>query len=52
VISVAFSSDSKLLASGSWDNTIKLWDYINLTEISTLKGHESWVWSIAFSPNC
>ncbi len=26
VISVAFSSDGKLLASGSWDKTIELWN--------------------------
>jgi WD40 repeat protein len=26
VVSVAFSSDGKRLASDSWDNTLKVWD--------------------------
>jgi WD40 repeat protein len=51
VISVNFSNDSKVLASGSWDNSIKLWDYKNGIELVTLNGHTSWVWSIAFSPD-
>jgi len=44
--------DSKIiLASGSADRTIKLWNWQTGQCLQTLKGHTSWVWAIAFSPN-
>ncbi|MFB2921618.1 protein kinase domain-containing protein [Aerosakkonema funiforme] len=51
VWSVAFSPDSKTLASGSRDKTIKLWDLQTGKQIRTLWGHSNWVWSVAFSPD-
>jgi WD40 repeat protein len=40
-----------MLASGSNDNTIKLYDLNTVTELKTLKGHTNWVNSVAFSPD-
>jgi WD40 repeat protein len=44
-------NNSKLLASGSYDKTVRLWDLATGAAYSTLKGHTSWVKSIAFSPD-
>ena len=49
VQSVAFSSDSQVLASGSDDKTIKLWDPATGTLKHTLEGHSDSVRSVAFS---
>ena len=39
VTSVAFSKDRRLLASASWDKTIKLWDPASGVLRHTLEGH-------------
>ncbi|MCA2535970.1 MAG: hypothetical protein IM553_16600 [Microcystis sp. M57BS1] len=49
VTSVSFSRDGRTLASGSRDNTIKLWNIRTGKEIRTLQGHNSRVSSVSFS---
>jgi WD40 repeat protein len=51
VFAVAFSRDGTLLASGSTDQTVKVWDVKNVKELMTLKGHTFSVRSVAFSPD-
>ena len=51
VYSVAYSPDGRLLASGSADHTVKLWDPSNGTCLATLAGHVSEVNCVSFSPD-
>ena len=50
VVSVAFSPDGQMLASGSRDDNIGLWDIATGTYIATLR-HEGSILSVAFSPD-
>jgi WD40 repeat protein len=49
VTSVAFSPDSKRLASASRDRTVKIWDASSGACLQTLEGHSGLVDSVAFS---
>jgi len=54
VYSVAFSPDGRLLASGSSDKTVRLWDAATSKALRTLSGHTDYVRSVrsvAFSPD-
>ena len=51
VESVAFSPDRRMLANGSWDKTIHLWDAVTGRPKRTLTGHTVGVQSVAFSPD-
>jgi WD40 repeat protein len=49
VLSIAWSRDGKRLLSGSYDRTAILWD-LESGATKTFKGHEDWVYSVAFAP--
>ena len=48
--SLSFSPDSNILATGSADKNIKLWD-LQGHELQTIKGHDEAVRSVSFSPD-
>ena len=51
VNSVAFHPDGNMLASGSRDDTVRLWDVNTGIEIRSLTAHKGSVYSVAFSHN-
>lgn len=48
---VAFSPDGSLLAAGSEDKTVRIWDRTGEEVVATLKDHPGAVYALAFSPN-
>ncbi len=51
VWSVAFSPNGNMLASGSWDQTVRLWDVNTGRLLHTLTEHTDTVMSVVFSPD-
>ena len=51
VNTVTFSPDGSKIASGSDDNTVRLWDGATGASIATLEGHSDDVNTVTFSPD-
>ena len=53
VRAVAFSADGEYALSGGSDNSLRLWNVKNLTQIKKFVGHKGYggIWSVAFSPD-
>src|SRR5262249_47789486 len=46
-----FSPDATRVATADFKALVRIWDAASGEELLTLKGHSSWVWSLAFSPD-
>lgn len=52
IASLVFSPNGKILATGSWDGTVRLWNTATWRPIGRpMNGNISWVYSVAFSPD-
>jgi tetratricopeptide (TPR) repeat protein len=51
VLSVTLSPDGSLLASGSYDKTVRLWEIDTGREMRCLEGHTGYVYGVVFSPD-
>src|SRR6266849_888810 len=51
VYAVAWSPDGKRIASGSKDQTVRVWDAADGGHVFTYRGHSDWVETVAWSPD-
>ena len=51
VLSLDFSPDGNLIASGSIDNTMRIWDVRDVRLLRTMHGHPFPILTLKFSPN-
>jgi hypothetical protein len=51
VSSLSWNPVGNKIASGSFDNTIKIWDGKSLELLKTLEGHSGWVHSVSWNHN-
>lgn len=48
---IAFSSNNKLIASGSYDLTIRLWEVASGKQVKILEGHKTTIFNLSFINN-
>jgi WD40 repeat protein len=48
---LAFSKDSRMIATGELHGSVKVWDAVTGSLLDDLPGHSAWVRAIAFSPD-
>jgi WD40 repeat protein len=48
---VTFAPDGAVMASCSFDHTVRVWSSSTLQESARLESHKDIVWSVSFSPN-
>ena len=51
VTTVAYSPDGRWVASGSWDQSVRIWDAATFEPAAALAGHEGAITSIVYSPD-
>ena len=52
VTDVEFNNDGRLVAGGSKDRTVRIWDRNNIYDLPTvLEDHGNWVWDLDFHPD-
>jgi hypothetical protein len=48
---IAFSHDGRLLATASWDATVRIWEVLTARPVAALAGHSEHVCAVDFSPD-